>query len=236
MNHIKLRRIAISAASVSFGSLMAVVLLWSSAFQSSAGADPGDSSQQIIVSQEEDALPIPISCTPLVVEKLSAYDGSFLEDGSGQEVMDVAAILLHNNSTSVIPYAYVTVYTQSCRYKFDAFMIPPESSVLVPDADGKKLQDTSVVRVFGWITVNNQSKAIHLEMWEKGNDGLWVQNVSGQKLRGVTLYHRTYIAEGGFYLGGKAFATLLPELPPGGKVLVFPKNYARGSSRVVYCE
>lgn len=236
MNHIKLRRLAISAASVSFGLLMAVTLIWSCAFISSAGADPGDICQQSIQQQGESILPAPISCTPLVVEKLSAYDGSFLEDGSGQEVMDVAAILLHNHSASVIPYAYITVYTPSCRYTFDAFMIPPDSSVLVPEVNGKKLQEVSVVRVFGWITVNNQTQDIRLETWEKGNDGLWVQNASGRRIRGVTLYHRTYISEGGFYLGGKAFATILPELPPGGMVLIFPENYARGSSRVVYYE
>lgn len=240
MNHIILRRIALSAAAVSFGLLAVMAMLWITADHYSASTEQNLRSEQ--TQQLEKGitvlgdLPIEISCTPLVVKQLAAYDGKFFEDGSGREVMDVAAVLLYNSSDRLIPYAYLTVRTENCQYTFDAYMLPPKSSVLVPDRSAQRLTETNITDTFGWTTVKNDSQRPVLEIREQGMGSLRIQNLSGKKLRDLTVYYRTYISDGEFYLGGKVFQTQVAEIPPGETAVICPANYASGYSKVIYYE
>ncbi len=240
MNHIKLRRFALSAAAISFGLLAVIVMLWITAEHYSASAEQdlqSDQTRQLAkdITAMED-LPIEISCTPLVVRQLAGYDGKFFEDGSGREVMDVAAVMLYNSSDRLIPYAYLTVYTENCQYTFDAYMLPPKSSVLVPDRSAQKLTETDITDTFGWTTVKNEAQRPALEIREQGMGSLRIQNLSGKKLRDLTVYYRTYISDGDFYLGGKVFQTQVEEIPPGETAVIFPVNYASGYSKVIFYE
>ena len=235
MNHVKLRRIALTAASVSMSVLTALVLIGSS-------IDAKVSAQSILVkevdytqSQEKNA-PVAISCTPLIIQKMASYDGKFIEDGSGRQVQDVAAIVLFNNRDTIVPYAFVTVYTDHCRYTFSAYMIPPKSSVLVPEENGQKLTETGIVRTFGWTTVARNQNQIRLSFEEVGMNCLRVTNQTGSKVKNVVLYHRTYMSENDLYIGGKAFETKISYIAPGESVLVYPDNYASGYSKIVYFE
>lgn len=231
MNHIKMRRIALTAASVSFGVLTVVIMLWLSAVPTrGAGEYPIHNQMQQV------SLPAPISCTPLVVEQLASYDGKFVEDGSGREVMDVAAIMLHNTSKQIIPYACVTVYTENCRYTFDAFLLPPEASVLVPESKAQKYSGEDVQRVFGWITVKSPEYRPELTIWEPADHCLQIENTTGSRLRDFKVFYRTYIADGDFYIGGKSYEAIVSELPPGGTIRISPENYVSGYSRVIYYE
>lgn len=241
MNHIKLRRLALSAASVSFSALAALLLLWSSVRVYGDGNMRNNSVTETVcngesVDNDSVVLPANISCTPLIVEQLVSYDGKFLEDGSGREVINVAAIMLYNSSERIIPYAYVTVYTQSCQYTFDAFMLPPKSTVLVPDADAQQLTNEKIVRTFGWMTVMDDSMKAFVGIREEGMGCLYVENLSGQRLRNLTIHHRSYLEESDFFVGGRTFQTNIPELPPGETVMIYPSNYVCGYSKVVYCE
>lgn len=239
MNHIQLRRIALSLASLTFCILLILCLILSSVF--SIGADGGAADAPLQVRGFEAvenciSLPYSISCTPLKVCSLSAYDGCFMEDGSGREVMDVAAILLYNDSDEMVPFASVTVYTENCQYTFEGFMLPAKSSVLIPDVNGEKLYNTQIRRIFGWITVKQNKRMPQIDVTETENNALLLQNTSGSRVHNLVLYHRTYIADGAFYVGGNVFESLVEEIPPGECVKYYPENYAAGYSRVVAIE
>ena len=229
MNHIKMRRIALVTASFSFSVLTTVVMLLSTVLKT--GGEAGET-----VQLPKLQLPAPISCTPLVVEQIASYDGKFIEDGSEREVVDVAAIMLRNSSHQVIPYACVTVYTESCRYTFDAFLLPPEASVLVPEASGQKLSGEEITRIFGWMTVKNAGNKPELAIRESGADCLQIENHSGFRLQDFKVYYRTYIADGDFFIGGRVYEAVVPELPPGEMIVISPPNYVSGYSQVVYYE
>lgn len=232
MNYVKLRRIALSMASVSFSALLMLCMLWINVIDSDADTEkrtPSEKTGSIV-------LPEGISCTPLVVQEIASYDGKFIEDGSGREVLNVAAILLYNSSDKIVPYANVTVYTQNCKYTFEAFMLPPESTVLVPDSEGKTLTEKEITRIFGWVTVKPNEYRPHVTVTERENGCLEVQNLSGNRIHDLKLYHRTYISETGVYMGGKAFFTEITEVPPGETVQLYPANYAPGYSKVICFE
>lgn len=224
-----------AAASISIGTLTCLVLIGISI----AGNLTQVSAQAISHNEkktQEQITPISISCTPLVIKNLSSYDGNFIEDGSGREVQNVAAIMLYNSRDSVVPYAFITLYTEHCRYTFNAYMIPPKSSVLVPEENAQKLTETDIVRSFGWTTAKQEIRQHSLSIQEDGMCCLRVTNQSGSKIHNLTIYHRTYISEGDFYMGGKAFETQISYIAPGNTVTIYPDNYASGYSKVVYFE
>lgn len=235
MNHIKLRRFALSAAAVSFGVLTALTTIWVSTVGCCASATQAPLEAHTLQT-DTDSLPgeIDISCTPLVVKQLAAYDGKFFEDGSGREVVDVAAVMLYNSSDRLIPYAYLTVYTENCRYTFDAFMLPPKSSVLVPEKSAQKLTETAITDTFGWTTVQNAEQRPALDIREQGMGCLQIKNLSGKKVRELTVYYKNYIADGDFYVGGRAFSVCVEQISPGDTAVIFPDNYAAGYSRVIH--
>ena len=231
MNHVWIRRMALSVASVSLGILTTLIMIGSSV----TGEFTQVSAEEVSASKNMQTV-YPISCTSLTVENLLSYDGKFMEDGSEREVQDVAAIMLHNSKNVVIPYAYVTVYTENCKYIFDAYMIPPNASVLVPEETAQKLKESDVMRVFGWTTVQEERRRFRLEIEEAGMGCFRITNMSGSKVHNLTVYHRTYLADEAFYMGGKAFQTHIPYIAPGNTVLVYPENYVSGYSRIIHYE
>lgn len=237
MNHIAVRRLSLSIASVCFGVLTAMMLLCSVVYDGkpALASQSGDPS---VVEYTAPTLsfPIPISCTTLVVEDLAAYDGAFFEDGTGREVCNVAALMLRNTSERIVPYAHVVLHSTDCTYVFDGFMIPAGASVLIPEKNARKLSSIAVEDCFGWSTVMADSRQYAISVSESGMDKLAVTNLSESPIHDLTLYHKTYLDEWGFYMGGRAVETTVEIILPGQTVVVHPKQYAAGYSKVVYYE
>lgn len=238
MNHAKMRRIALTVAAISLSTLTSLLLIGTCLMGNFTSVSAKGASCVDIKHPKGNVkmMEIPISCTSLVIENLCAYDGNFVEDDSGREVQDVAAIVIRNTGDTAVPFACVTVYTEKCRYAFEAYMIPPKSSLLVPEINAQKLTQTNVIRTFGWTTVQRQNSPKRLSIEEVGMSSLRVTNRSGSKIKDLTLYHKTYIPEEGFYMGGKAFKTHISYIAPGESVIVHPSNYASGYSKVIYYE
>lgn len=226
MNQVVLRKIAISVAAISLGCFMAVLLLCSVVLNDPVRCYADSFSASCGVEG------IRISCTPLIVESIASYDGAFYEDGSGREVMGVAAIMLRNSSDETVPYANVIVYTENCRYEFEATMIPPGAAVLIPERNALILSEQKIKRCFGWMTVL-QSKLpqdIKIEM----SEGFTVTNQGPKTIRNLIVYHRTYIADGDFYMGGRAFETKIKRIAPAQCISVMADNFALGYSEIVW--
>ncbi len=227
MNQVVFRKIALSAACVSIGCFMAVMLLCSVITGSSFSC----SAESTQAYREHG---IPISCTPLVVETLAYYDGAFYEDGTGTEVMDIAALELRNSSDETIPFASVIVYTENCRYEFEATMLPPDCTVLIPELNKTRLTEKEIARCFGWVTVSYKTMAENLILTE--NDKIHIRNTSDKAAKNIKVYYKTYLREEQIYVGGRAFVKEIPYIAAGETVSLLPNNYAPGYSRVVWYE
>ncbi len=224
VNQIVMRKIALSVSSISIGGFLTVLLLCS-ACKVNCFAD-----SSYVPAVAETVFSIP--STPLVVETLAVYDGGFYEDSSGTEVMGIASVMLKNTSHTLIPYASVVIYTEHCRYEFEATMIPPESTVLIPEMNRVLLTEDQIASCFGWTTVYQTDLPEYLTV--TADDNVRITNHSGQTIRELTVYHRTYLPEGEFYMGGKAFETQIPHIPAGESVTFLPENYAPGYSQIVW--
>ncbi len=229
MNSVALRRVALSTASISVGGIMAAILLCS-VFKSTALYCSAKNPESIQTTAAVEG--IAISCTPLVVENLAYYDGAFFEDGSGTEKFGVASVVLRNNSDMTIPYASVIVYTNNCRYEFEATMLPPHAKVLIPDRYGTFLTESSITKCFGWITVSYLPSANDLCVVE--SECIQINNPSDQPVKNIIVYYRTYLPENNIFLGGRAFSIEIPAIAAGETIMLTPDHYAPGYSKVVW--
>ncbi len=225
MNQVVFRKIALSVAGISIGGLLAVLLLCSAV----TGAYVSCSAEGTQTYRESGIL---ISCTPLVVERLAYYDGAFYEDGTGTEVINVAALELRNSSDVTIPFASVVVYTETCRYEFEATMLPPHSTVLIPELNRAQLTEKEIARCFGWITVSHTSVPENLTVHE--NDKIYICNTSDKAVKNIRVYYKTYLSQEQIYVGGRAYVQEIPYIAAGETVSFLPAYYAPGYSRVVW--
>lgn len=239
MDHIIVRRLSLCIASISFGALMAMLLMCSAVYGCKNTTEHGGQAREastIDLNSHTLSFPIPISCTTLVIENLASYDGAFYGNGTEEEVYHTAAVMLRNTGENMVPYAHVVIHSTDYTYVFEGFMIPGGASVLIPEKYARKLSSTAVKNCFGWSTVMQDAEHYPISILESGMDELSVTNLSDFPIYNLTIYHKTYLNEWGFYMGGEAVETVVEQILPGQTVMVYPEQYAAGYSKVVYYE
>lgn len=181
-------------------------------------------------------LPCAIEGTHLTAKALWLYEGPFLEDGSGREVVDVTALVLHNSSQRDIKQAQVQLQRGEEILYFDVGVIPAGTSVLVPEKNASPYQEQSITAISGqeelWQTPALPSGSVCVE--ESGIGTLRITNTTDRTLLDLTLYHKNYTE--GLYVGGISYTTKIALLRPGETVLLEPEHYASGYSRIVRIE
>lgn len=237
MNHIAVRRMALTVASISFSLLTALILIVSAASSESLiSVEPVILSDSIVIEPNV-SFPYNISCTSLMVENISSYDGPFYEDGSGREVLNTAAILLRNTGKEMVPYAHIILRTKSASYIFDGYMIPPGAAVLIPEKYALPfISQEQIISCFGWSTILPQSDAYDIAVEEVGMGEIKVTNLSDNEISNLKLYHKTYLPENNLYIGGAAFVSRIDCINVGETVVISPKHFVTGYSRIIYYE
>lgn len=220
MNRVFMRRIALLFASVAFLMLAGMMMVV---------ASMQDSSIHTGIS-----LPYTISCTSICVNRVASYDGPFYEDGTGREVVDIAALEICNQGDVVIPYACIVVTAGKTQYTFQATMIPVDTPVLVQESYAQPYFTDPITHIFGWNTVSKCYMNQQVTITETAMSELTLFNHSTEPVAGLKLYYRTYYPEGNIYCGGKAFSVAVPEMLPGETRKLYPDYYVSGYSRIVY--
>ena len=219
MNGVLLRRIALLCASISVSLFFSLLIV-------TASMENHEIEQHI--------LPHKISCTSLCVNRVVSYDGPFYEDGTGREVMNIAALEICNFGDVVIPYACIMVTAGDEQYTFQATMIPVDTPVLVQESGAKPYFSEEIDKIFGWNTVRKCKKISTVSIVETAMDEISVTNNGAESVTGLKLYFRTYYSEGNLYCGGKAFSMDIPSLLPGETKKLYPEHYVSGYSHIVY--
>ena len=222
MNGIFLRRIALLCAAVSFNMLFGLLIVTASVKEEN--------------KMPQEMFPHKISCTSLCVNRVVSYDGPFYEDGTGREVMDIAALEIINFGDTVIPYACIIITAGNQEYTFHATMIPVDTPVLVQEFNAQPYFTDEIENIFGWNTVRKCKVKLPVSIEETGMSELSVTNDSENVLMGFKLYYRTFYSEGNVYCGGKAFSVCVPGILPGETKKLYPEYYVSGYSRIVYYE
>lgn len=236
MSHTAVRRVALTSFAVNIFCLMTVILAASVIHPPYRLPVSSTSGTPVNIPEETDPfdLPMKIDCTSLTVRTMAIYDGPFYEDGSGQEVADVAALIVSNDSDALIPYANIVVDTENDRLVFHAHMLPPKSVTLVPESSAKPYAPENIVNLYAWHTVKQEQTNGQIRITEQDDVTLRIENHSGKDLQDLTVYFKKYID--GVYIGGKPFEFVIPSLEENDSIAVSPAYYVRGYSQVLFYE
>ena len=179
--------------------------------------------------------PARVDGTDLVALYPALYEGAFPEDGSGEYVVDVAALVLQNTSSTGIKNARVVLQWEQGAYVFELDMLPAGKSVLVMERQKQPFAKHHWTACFGEQTVGER-------VWEPDNaltvdevsmGDIRVSNQTEDSLKNVRIYYKSYLPEEGLYIGGIAYCMGISEIAGGAAEKLRPFHYAAGYSQVV---
>lgn len=179
--------------------------------------------------------PVRVDGTDLVAQYPALYEGAFPEDGSGEYVVDVAALVLQNTSSTGIKNARVVLQWEQGAYVFELDMLPAGKSVLVMEREKQPFAKHHWIACFGEQTVGER-------VWEPDNaltvdevsmGDIRVSNQTEDSLKNVRIYYKSYLPEEGLYIGGIAYCMGISEIDGGATEKLRPFHYAAGYSQVV---
>lgn len=188
----------------------------------------------IITLSESVSLPVTISGTNLIAQKLSPYEGPFLEDGTDREVVDVAALHVRNSGDTEVYKARIALFWSDGFYIFEADHIPAGETVVILERSGGSYRQGNYTQCNGWQElgqINAVSKDVSVTDMALGT--VVVNNLTDETLRNVCVYYKTWLAPPNVYVGGITYMVQIPVLLPKESKHLYPYHYAVGYSKVV---
>lgn len=170
----------------------------------------------------------------LVAEQLQPYSGPYWEDGSGEEVKDVAGLLICNPTDRMVEFAAFSVEQAGEQLYFFAYRLPPQSRCLVLEY-GRKSCNPQSITACQELCVRWGTQEMSREQIDYVGLGpmLTVINRDDRQLGHVTVWYKRYDQEGEYYLGGAAFSVHVLLLLPEERRAVMPEHYDAGHARIV---
>ena len=192
----------------------------------------------LAVSGQTIALPVAITGTKLIAQQMTAYDGLFLEDGSGQEVVGIAALVVYNAGDQEVLQAGITLQQKGdaeATLCFYGENIPPGKAVLLLERNRRSYSQEPFASCSGWqvSALENREPSTYLEITEKAMDTVVVTNITAETLQSICLYYKSWLSPPDIYIGGISYAIWIPSLQPGESVVLHPPYYAGGYTKIV---
>ncbi len=170
----------------------------------------------------------------LEIEKLAAYDGMFVEDGSNVQVQGVAMLLLKNNGEFPIEYTEITVEYESATLVFAVTALPVGARLVVQEKNGQAVPEGKALSCRALVVQRAElSLSDAVEITENGDDTFTVTNLTKETIPTVRVFYKYYMEEQGIYVGGIAFTVRLTRLGGGSSMTVQPAHYATDTCKVV---
>lgn len=190
---------------------------------------------QQTVHRQEISIEFPCSVkgTPLTAVQLACYEGPFWEDGSTDEVADIAALVIENSGDSFVTEGAVVLDWGEDRMVFELFCLPPGGKVLVLEKERKTYRSLEDFQCSGWVSEAAAVDTEAVTVTPAGAGSLVFTNQTGTVLSSVTAIYKHMDPESGMYIGGIAYRETVRELQPAQSRIVTPWCYSTGYSQVV---
>ncbi len=179
-------------------------------------------------------LPCTLPDSGLVAEELICYDGPYWEDGSGEPVQNVAALMLYNPGERMVEFAAVSLGQGDRQRYFFAYRLPPKSRCLVLERNRMPYTDEEVTACRE-LSIRWEYQELSREQLNYLGFGkkLTVINRESRQQDHITLWYKRYVEEGDYYLGGIAYSAHLFYLQPQECRVLTPDYYDAANTRVV---
>lgn len=181
--------------------------------------------------------PRPVSGCELELRSMTNYTGAYVEEGSNQQVTNVAMAHIVNIGSQPVEFALVQVAWGEEILQFRVSLLLPGESVLVQEAQMKAMPDAAVTQCSAEVAMLAETDwQQQLSVTDNGDGSLTVVNLTDRDLAQVRLFYKYYSQEQQLYVGGIAFSAKITELKAGAEVTVRPSHYIAGDSRIITAE
>ena len=214
------------------GSMLAAAALYISA-EGTLVSGPQSPIVTESVMQNDFALPAVIPGTALLAERISSYDGPYLEDGSDREVVNVAALHVCNTASRMIQNVLITLQCEDALYVFYGEDIPPGKTVVLLEREGREYEHGDCTGILGWQVLSIEEELNCVTVTEQSMGTLVVTNRSDDTLHNLCLRYKSWLSPPDVYVGGITYKTIIPVLLPGQTLHLYPPHYAAGYSKIV---
>lgn len=170
----------------------------------------------------------------ITCDKFAIYTGTFVEDGRDEQVENVAAVLITNQTDHFLELADVTCTIDGEPAYFLVTGLPAGRSAWVMEAGRRSVTDESDFVVVDIVTSFKEgviSQTDKLSLTASGNL-LTAENKSGSKLEDVFVYYRTLHTDGNFF-GGITYRVDFGTLEPGSALEKLAGHYKEGTTEIV---
>ncbi len=186
-----------------------------------------------IAAETDFRFPFAIANTDLVAMALMSYSGVYLEDGSVEEVSDIAAVILRNDGMETLEKANIELWQGEKKLTFVLDYLPAGEKILVLEQGREKYREDVVTGCKGTVALAQKDIPGLVTVRETQGRYLLITNPGSLPLRNITLYYKTYDPELGMFLGGIAYEIAIYHIAPEETYVAEPGYYISGESRIV---
>ncbi len=196
-----------------------------------------DTVQNPSTQEEKTEIGIPgtIGDTGLTVKQLSGFDGIYVEDGSDEEVVNVATILIRNHTGKNIQYAKLTFQVSNGKQAVFSFSdLPIDGEVMVSEqnrlvyekGDCYILEDQTIAYMDEFSMMEDQVKVVIND-----DNSMTVTNLSDREISSLRLFYKYRYDT--IYVGGITFTAKLEDLAPGEERKIRPAHFDTNGSELL---
>lgn len=205
---------------------------------------PTDLPSSVIIPTEKDPqtgesegikFPCEIPEYGLTIQKMAAYNGMFVEDGTNASTENVAMLLIENNGDFPVEYTQICVQYGQDQLLFDISALPVGEKLVVQEKTGKPIPESKASAATAMVVqrADMEMSESKVRVTDNGNNTLTIQNLTDEVIPTVRVFYKYYMEEEGLFVGGIAFTVRITRLGAGASVTVQPSHYTSQTSRVV---
>lgn len=190
------------------------------------------------ISDEENAgleFPCEIPGYDMEIEAMGSYTGMYVEDGTNEEVSEIAMLQVKNTGTSVIEYAELQVEFDSNILNFKISALPAGETAVLLEQQRKALPKEQPQKCVATV-VQRESMGMSEEqvlVTDEGANKLAIKNLTDETIPTVRVFYKYYMEDKDMFLGGIAFSVKLTELEAGEEMVIQPAHFKSDFCRIV---
>lgn len=181
------------------------------------------------------AFPREITGTQLVIQEVQAYSGSFVEDGSNDEMANIVAILVKNTGSDCVEYGEIRMESGETEHVFTFSLLESGESCVVLEETAASFSGNNYTSCSAQVVAmeTREMSEDSVKVTETKNGALQIKNISDEKIPCIRIFYKNYSEEDGVYIGGIAYNAKVTGLDAGYTQLVNPSHYVAGQSKVL---
>ena len=170
----------------------------------------------------------------LVIERLAPYSGLYVEDGSNEELSDVAMLLIRNTGSQPVEYTQIVITYPSQTLQFYLSALPGGESAVVQERSRLPLPQEKPTNASALVVERTEMAiAPEISVTDNGDNTLTVTNLTDKDIPTVRIFYKYYMEEENLFVGGIAFTVKLNRLGANKSLVVQPAHYTSQNSKIV---